>query len=451
MSGLFLFRTFALWATVAAVGFVAAARWAISQPGRLPAHLAVAVTPVAFLTAPIPDGPTAPILRRGQYLLRAGDCVSCHMREGGEPLSGGLGLNTPFGVIFSSNITPDPETGIGLWTSDQFYGAMHDGHRAHGESLYPAFPYPWFRTMSRTDDDALFAYITTTSAVHYTPPANQLIFPLNFRFLVNFWNLLFLRSETFAPETDKSEAWNRGAYLVNGPGHCGGCHTPKNWLGADKSGQAFFGGVLDNWTAPDLTANMRAGLGRWSEADIVEYLKTGRNSQAGAGGAMADVVTYSTSLLSDADLAAIAVYLKSLAASASPSTSAGLDGAVLSRGAAIYSDACSSCHLENGVGQSRLFPPLGRNAAVQQTAVTGIVRLILAGTRIATTPTRPSPLSMPSFAWKLSDQEIADVATYVRNSWGNRAAPIPVNEVATLRKRLNLQQPRSTDNSGDWE
>jgi mono/diheme cytochrome c family protein len=449
MSRLSLDRALALGATVAAVGIAAAADRALSQPPVLPAHPTVTVPPVAFLTAAISDGPSAEILRRGQYLLRAGDCVSCHLRVGGEPLSGGLGLNTPFGVIFSSNITPDPETGIGGWTADQFYSAMHDGHGAQGENLYPAFPYPWFRRMSRADNDALFAYIKTTPAVHYTPPANHLIFPLNFRIFVSVWNLLFLRSETFVPETDKSEALNRGAYLVNGPGHCGGCHTPKNWFGADKNDQAFFGGVLDDWTAPDLTANARVGLGGWSAADIVEYLKTGRNGHAGAGGAMADVITYSTSLMNDADLAAIAVYLKSLAASASPPVDTDPNSAVLSRGAAIYSDACSSCHLQDGVGQPRLFPPLGRNAVVQQTDATGIVRLILGGTRMAATPTRPTPLSMPSFAWKLSDREIADVATYVRNSWGNQASQVPVNEVAALRRRLDLQEPRHTDNSGD--
>lgn len=275
------------------------------------------------------------------------------------------------------------------------------------------------------------------------------MFPLNLRISVSGWNLLFLDSQRFVPNADKSEAWNRGAYLVNGPGHCGGCHTPKNSFGADKGDQEFRGGVLDNWTAPDLTANARVGLGGWSVADIAEYLKTGRNFHAGAGGAMADVVTYSTSLLSDADRTAIAVYLKSLPASPSRPRSTAPDAATLTRGAAVCSDACASCHLENGVGQSRLFPPLGRNAVLQQTDASGLEHLILAGTRIAATPTRPSPLSMPSFAWKLTDQEVADVATFVRNSWGNRASPVPAGQVAALRKRLGLDRPRYTDNSGD--
>lgn len=432
-------------ASLAVIGLAA------GQTPVLPRHPSSAVTALSLLTAQIPEGPDADILRHGQELMRAGDCVSCHMRKGGEPLSGGLGLKTPFGVIFSSNITPDPETGIGRWTADQFYRAMHDGHGANGENLYPAFPYPWFRSMSRADDDALLAYIKTTPPVRYTPPANQLVFPLNFRSLVAGWNLLFLKSQTFAPATDKPEAWNRGAYLVNGPGHCGACHTPKNTFGADKAGQEFRGAVIDNWTAPDLTGDVRTGLGAWSEGDIAEYLKTGRNAHAGAGGAMADVVTYSTSLMSDADRTAIAVYLKSLPAGSSQSAVAPIDAASLSRGGAIYSDACASCHLENGKGQSGLFPPLGKNAMVQQVDATGLEHLILAGTSIAATPSRPSPLSMPAFSWKLTDREIADVANYVRNSWGNRAPPVNPDDVAALRKQLDLQQPRRTDNSGDQD
>lgn len=436
-------------ASVAVSGVVLAAVGWAGQTPSLPQHPSTAVTALALLTAQIPDGPDAEILRHGQELMRAGDCVSCHMRPGGEPLAGGLGLKTPFGVIYSSNISPDQETGIGRWTADQFYGAMHDGHGANGENLYPAFPYPWFRNMSRADDDALFAYLKTTPPVSYTPPANQLIFPLNFRSLVAGWNLLFLKSQTSAPAPEKSSVWNRGAYLVNGPGHCGACHTPKNVFGADKSGQAFRGAVIDNWTAPNLTGDARVGLGAWTEADIAEYLKTGRNAHAGAGGAMADVVTYSTSLMSDADRAAIAVYLKSLPAGSSQSTVAPLDAASYSRGGAIYSDACTSCHLENGKGQAHLFPPLGNNAMVQQNDATGLEHLILSGTSVAATPTRPSPLSMPAFAWKLTDQEIADVTTFVRNSWGNRAPAVTAKEVGALRKELGLQQPRRTDNSGD--
>jgi mono/diheme cytochrome c family protein len=434
-------------AVLAILGF---GRLVASQTSAtLPAHTTWALTPSGLLSQPISDSMSnAAQLRRGQYLVAAGDCMSCHLRDGGEPLAGGLGLKTPFGVIYSANITSDGQTGIGAWTSDQFYHAMHDGIGRHGENLYPAFPYPWFRRASREDVDAIFAYLKITPAVNYTPPANDLPFPLDFRFMLKPWNLLFLNSHEFQTAPNRSGEWNRGSYIVNGLGHCGGCHTPKNALGANKSDKDFYGTALDNWVAPDLTANDRTGLGAWSIDDIAEYLRNGRNAHAGAGGAMADVVTYSTSLMSDEDRRAMAVYLMSQAASPSIDH-AQPELAAMRRGAAIYSDACASCHLEDGVGQPRLFPPLGHNAMLQQADPTGLEHLILAGGRIGTSPSRPSPLTMPSFAWKLSDNEIADVATYLRNSWGNQAAAVSVAEVRDVRHRLGLETVHLTANSGD--
>jgi len=434
-------------ATLMCFGVVSAALGA--EP--LPAYATWALTPSALLSAPIPDStPNAAQLRRGQYLVAVGDCMSCHLRDGGEPLAVGLGLKTPFGVIYSANISSDKDTGIGNWTAEQFYRAMHDGIDDEGNNLYPAFPYAWFRLASREDDDAILAYLKSTPAIKYTPPANALPFPLDHRGIVKGWNLLYLKSQDFQPDPGKSAEWNRGAYLVNGLGHCGGCHTPLNALGAPKSTQQFFGGKLDNWVAPDLTSNERAGLGSWSIDDIAEYLANGRNARAGAGGAMAEVVTYSTSLMNDQDRHAIGVYLKSQVAS--PDTAhVPPDVAAMRRGAAIYSDACSSCHLEDGVGQPRLFPPLGHNAMLQQADPTGITHLILAGARIGTSASRPSPLSMPSFAWKLTDSEIADVATFIRNSWGNQAAVVSADEVRDARKRLGLESLRLTANSGDRE
>jgi mono/diheme cytochrome c family protein len=432
-----------------AVAILGVAGLAVGQMRALPAHPSSAVTRLGVLAQSISDStPNAAQLRRGQYLVAAGDCLSCHLRDGGEPFAGGLGLNTPFGVIYTSNITPDRATGIGAWTADQFYRAMHDGKSSQGHDLYPAFPYPWFKFVSREDDDAIFAYLMSLPAVSYTAPKNDLAFPLNFRSFVGAWNLLFLDSHDFQSDPEQSAEWNRGAYLVNGLGHCGGCHTPKNSFGADKSKQELHGGRLDNWVAPDLTSNTRIGLGDWSVDDIAEFLGTGRNGHAAAGGAMADVISYSTSLLSDADRRAIAVYLKSQPASAGIESSAPEAGA-MRRGAAVYSDACASCHLDNGVGQSRLFPPLGKDAMLQQPDPTGLEHLILAGTRIGVSASRPSPLGMPSFAWKLTDQEIADVSTFIRNSWGNEAAPVAASGVAELRKKLGLQTVHLTDNSGD--
>jgi mono/diheme cytochrome c family protein len=386
---------------------------------------------------------------RGRYLVAAGDCMSCHLREGGEPLAGGLGLKTPFGVIYSSNITSDRDTGIGAWSSDQFYRAMHDGEGVHGEHLYPAFPYPWFRLATRADDDAIFAYLQTTPAVRYTPPETKLPFPLNYRWTLGVWNVLYV-GQDFKTDPQHSSEWNRGAYLVNGLGHCGGCHTPKKVTGADRHDRELFGGSVDNWAAPNLTGNTVVGLGSWSTGDVAEYLRTGRNAYASAGEAMADVVKYSTSYLTDADLHAMAVYLKDIPPSAtrSPDTP---DQAAMNRGAAVYSDVCTACHLENGVGQSRTFPPLARNAMVQQQDPTGLIHVILGGTQVAATIARPSPLTMPSFAWKLSDQEVADVATFIRHSWGNQAASVPAKDVQKLRRALNLQTSHLTVNSGDHE
>lgn len=394
--------------------------------------------PIAMLRAPIPDGPNAGLIRRGRYLAIAGDCVSCHTRAGGHPFAGGLGLETPFGVIYSANLTSDRETGIGAWTPDQFYSALHTGVGRGGKHLYPALPYPHFTNVTRADSDAILAYLKTIPPRHYTEPANRLPFPVDIRLSLIGWNMLNFSAHPFKPDPSKPAAWNRGAYLVEGLGHCGACHTPKNALGAEQADKAYRGAVLENWLAPDLTGNPRVGLGRWSAADIAEYLKTGRNAHSNAAGLMAEVVSYSTSMLSDQDLMAIATYLKSLPPSpevASPAP----DPAAMRTGKAIFFDACTACHLVNGKGQPRMFPPLPGSAMAQQHDPTGLIHLILAGGRTAPTPEHPTFQTMPSFAWKLNDQQVADVATYVRNSWGNRAPPVSADTVADLRHKLDLR------------
>jgi mono/diheme cytochrome c family protein len=408
-----------------------------------------AMTPQGLLSQSIPDTTAnASQLRRGQYLVAVGDCVSCHLGKGGQPLAGGLGLETPFGVIYSSNITSDQQTGIGGWTTDQFYKAMRSGIGAHGENLYPAFPYPSFRLITREDSDAILAFLKSTPAVNYTPPANGLHFPLNIRASVKGWNLLYLEAGELKADATQSSDWNRGAYLVNGLGHCGSCHTPKNSLGADQGDRFLQGGLVEAWLAPDLTSNPRTGLGAWTIEQIVEYLQTGRNAHAAAGAQMGEVISYSTSLMTPEDVRAIAVYLKSLPSSKAV-TVGPASASTLRRGAAIYSDACTGCHLENGVGQPRLFPPLGNNAMVQQEDPTGLIHAILGGTHVGVSPTRTTPTTMPSFAWKLSDAEIADVATYLRNSWGNQGSSVKADQVRELRSRLDLNANHYTANSGD--
>ena len=436
---------------IAILVFIAILVWKVFHPDTLPAQPAPAADAAALLIQPIPANlPNADQVKRGQYLVRVGDCLSCHLAAGGKPFAGGLGLNTPFGIIYSANITSDGETGIGHWTPDQFYRAMHDGIDNDGDRLYPAFPYPWFTRVSRSDSDAILAYLKTTPAVSYTPPANRLPFPMNIRLSVAAWDKMYLDKTPFQRNADQNAQWNLGSQIVNGLGHCGACHTPKNMLGADRGNEYLRGGDLENAVAPDLSGNRRTGLGNWSQSDIVEYLETGRNAHASASSQMADVITYSTSLMSASDLNAIAVYLKSLPASPDGQLQAP-DAASMQRGSAIFSDACTGCHLEGGKGQPRLFPPLGGSAMAQQNDPTGVIHLILAGSRVGPSLKMPTPLGMPSFAWKLDDQEVADVATYIRNNWGNHANPVSAGEVHSLRKKLGLTHLRLTPNSGDHD
>ena len=398
---------------------------------------------IQLLVRPIPDGPNADLVRQGRSLAIAGDCVSCHTRVGGLPFAGGLGLRTPFGLVYSANITSDRGKGIGAWTPDQFYSALHDGVAPGGKHLYPALPYPHFTMLRRADTDAILAFLKTVPAVSYTQPANRLPFPLNVRLALIGWNAINFRPHGFVADPARSAQWNRGAYLVEGPGHCGACHTPKTLLGAERNDAALQGAELDSFVAPNLTGDRRTGLGAWSVADIVEYLHTGRSARSNAAGQMGEVVAYSTSLMPQPDLVAIATYLKSLPAVAEPVGGAP-DPAAIRAGGAVFEDACTACHLEGAKGQTRMFPPLAGSAAVQQGDPAGVIRFILAGARTAPTLSRPSFQSMPSFAWKLSDQEVADVATYIRNSYGNRADPVRASEVSKLRSKLGLTRPLRT-------
>ncbi len=400
----------------------ALAATAVAIPAALDAQQAASPAP------PITESPQVAM---GHALAIQGDCAGCHNRTGGAAYSGGLPLATPFGTIFTSNITQDRDTGIGTWTPDQFWNAMHNGIRADGAKLYPAFPYPYFTHITRAESDALYAYFRTVPAVSYRPPANKLPFPLNIRPLVAFWNALY-----FKPDNAPSTGPTSGQHIVQGLGHCGACHTPKTFLGGDKAGHALEGGKLDNWFAPAINADARRGLGAWSAPDVAEYLKTGRNSRANASASMADVVHYSTSQMADPDLAAVAAYLKSQPTHAAEPAAVTLNPKVMAAGQAIYVDECSACHAVDGKAAPTYFPPLPGAAVTQSTDPTTVIRFILSGTQTVATDARPTPLSMPSYGWKLTDAQVAAVATYVRNSWGNSAPAVSAGDVAKLRRKV---------------
>jgi mono/diheme cytochrome c family protein len=368
-------------------------------------------------------------VERGRYLAVLGDCAGCHNAPHGAPFAGGLPLSAVFGVVYSSNITPDPETGIGRWSADDFHNALHDGVRPDGAHLYPAFPYPYFSRMSRADSDALFAYLKTQRPVHYQPPANAMIFPFNIRTTVWFWNQLFVPAASLPQGRDTQ--WNRGNFLVNGPGHCAECHTPKNLLFGDRNTRAFTGETMDNWFAANLTGAKPDGLGAWTAAEIADYLKTGVGPHATAVGPMQDVVANSTRLMTDADRFAIAVYLKSLPADRvggirPPSREQ------MAVGEGIFLNSCAVCHRtgqHQGLGG---FPQLPGNTLVQGRNPDTVLRMILGGSQSIGLKNSKMPYSMPAFA-TLSDADIAAVATYIRNAWSNRAPAVAPAQVKALR------------------
>lgn len=372
-------------------------------------------------------------LQRGRYLAQAGDCESCHTAPNGEPWAGGRAVPTPFGVVYSMNITPDRDTGIGAWNDEDFYKAMHEGVDREGKRLYPAFPYPWYTHMTRGDVDAIKAYLDTLKPVRQVNRAPELGWPFSMRSMLAVWDKLYLHPDTFAPQTNRSAQWNRGAYLVEGPGHCGACHSSKNFLGAADRNHPMQGGFAEHVFAPNLGAGQRDGLSGWSEGDIAQYLGTGMNAHATAAGPMAEVVQQSTQHLTQADLQAIAVYIKSLAGPAATEPGAP-DSDIVHEGQGLYVDDCAGCHMEGGQGIAHAFPPLRESSAIQAAQPQLLIAVILEGARSPATKARPSGLTMPAFAAKLDDAQVAALTTYIRNTWGNKAAQVSEGDVSKLRK-----------------
>ena len=417
------------------------ARYTSSRPGLAIVLAAAAV----FFPDTVPSGAdtidTAQV-ERGRYVARLGDCVACHTADDGAPYAGGRAIKTPFGIVYSANITTDAETGIGAWTNDDFWNLMHSGIRKDGAYIYPAMPYPWFTKMTRQDVDDLKTYLDTLPPVRNSPPENQLLPPLQFRQTVAAWNFLFFEEGVFKPDPSKSAEWNRGAYIVEGPGHCGACHTPADLLGGPERDRRYEGRSIQNWWAPDLTSGGADGVATWSEEEILSYLKDGRNQHTVASGPMADVIENSTQYITDADLNAIATYLKDLPIEERARDASRLGEAskkTMTDGEHLFRDNCAACHGIDGAGVPRLIADLRKSGVVNAPDPVGVLRAILAGANGNVTHGAPTRPGMPPFDWKFDDREIAAVATYLRQSFGNRATSVSAGDVADLRKTLAQQ------------
>ncbi|MFO1302231.1 MAG: c-type cytochrome [Burkholderiales bacterium] len=426
----------------------AVAAYLASLPGSHAAPEAATRLPMECGTAtrmpPAPIASAAP--SRGEFLARAGDCIACHTARGGAPFAGGLELQTPFGRMVTPNITPDSATGIGAWTADDFFRAMHEGRSKDGTLLYPAFPYPSYTKVSREDSDAIFAYLRTFPPVAQKNRPHALEFPYNQRALLLAWRALYFKPGAFVPDPSRSPEWNRGAYLVQGLGHCDACHSPRNLLGATAQDAGLAGGLIarQDWYAPSLTSSREAGLGQWDVGEIADLLRTGVSARGAVFGPMSQVVHDSLQYLSEGDARAMAVYLKSLAdagtskaRAAEPAASSRMTESQLrasyDNGGALYDRHCKSCHGANGRGVPPAIPPLAGNQAIAMESPVNPVRIVLFGGFPPSTAGNPRPFGMPPFAYTLGDQDVADVVTYMRRAWGNRAAPVTAAEVAKYR------------------
>ena len=397
----------------------------------MPVVLLAASTPGWAQTAASPFGaPGATAVQRGEYLARAGDCVSCHTAPGGAPFAGGYRIDTPFGPLFAPNITPDNDTGIGRWNTNDFWRALHQGVNQRGQDMYPAMPYDFYTRISRQDSDDIFAWLRTVKPVSNKVDVNQLRFPFDQRWSMAVWRELYFSEGRFRPEASKSAQWNRGAYLVEGLGHCSACHSPRNALGGIEKDKAFTGATIDGWFALNLTAELHTGLASWSAQEIAIYLKTGAApGRSTALGPMALVVKNSTSTLSDADLLAMGVYLKDLPADSSLRQGKPVPDKTREQGAKLYLEYCAGCHQAGGRGMLNVFPPLAGNGAVVAPDPADVLKVVLLGV-----PQQGKYVPMPPFAAVLSDEQIAQIANYVRSSWGNKAsADVTPAAVARLR------------------
>jgi cytochrome c553 len=443
----------------------AVAHWLASQPvpanykpltARPPAP--PNATPMDCGSAPAPETPqtsgktTQPsaLLAQGEALARAGNCLSCHTAPGGALYAGGRGIETPFGTVFSSNITPDPTHGLGNWSADNFWQAMHHGRSKDGRRLNPAFPYTSFTLMTRADSDALLGYLKTLAPSSQSNQPHALRWPYGTQAALATWQWLYFKPGVYVDDAVRSAEWNRGAYLVRGAGHCGACHTPRNALGASIEKLALSGSMMpvQNWYAPSLLAPREAGITAANQQDTLALLKTGVSPQGSAIGPMADVVRHSTQHLSQSDLRAMAVYLQSV------STATALGGPIRARpqsrdeertlasglknGAALYETHCANCHGKSGEGQGSAYPALSGNRSVTLSNPANLVQVVLYGGYAPSTAGNPRPFGMPPFVLQLNNKNTADLLTFIRNSWGNSApgvTELEVNQTRDARRR----------------
>jgi len=410
------------------------------QCGSIEQQTTTTTTPTP---TPTPTRATA-LIRHGRELVTLGDCEACHTARGGAAFAGARAIPTPFGTFYSPNITPDDRTGIGLWGEQDFWRALHDGESKDGTPFYPAFPYTSYTRITRADADAMYAYLRTVAPVSHPDRAHQLEFPYNHRWLLKVWRSLYFHPGVYQDDPRHDAQWNRGAYLVQGLGHCSACHAARNTLGATLSGANPPGGLVLRWFAPSLTEAGGASLHDWSLADIVTLLKDGAIGTRSADsssphavtlGPMSEVVFSSLQHLSDTDLTAMAVYLKSLPQSDAAATTGRLSAqgrasdTTMYDGGALYAVHCASCHGDNGEGRAPIGPPLAGNRAVTMNSDVNPVRIVLFGGYPPGTAGNPLPYGMPPFSQTLDDDQIADVLSYIRQSWGNAAPAVDDSSV----------------------
>lgn len=385
-------------------------------------------------------------LAQGAYLARIGNCMSCHTARGGKAYAGGRAIPTPFGNIYTSNLTSDMKTGIGSWTNGDFWRAMHNGQSKDGSLLYPAFPYTNFTRVTRADSDALFAYLQTLPAISQKNIEPELRFPYDRRVLLYVWRALYFRPGLYANDDTQTVAWNRGAYLTRGLGHCSACHSPRDSLGGIGLKAELGGGMIPmlNWYAPPLNGDPATGLGNWQVEHLAALLKTGISPRRSVSGPMAEVVASSLQYMTNDDVSAMASYLKSLpqhfAAPVAPEEGVREEDkkTMIAAGAKLYKDQCASCHRTAGTGVPSIYPALAANPAITSPLAANAIRMVLHGGYAPGTAGNPRPYGMPPFGQSMTDEEVAAVVTYIRNAWGNQGNAVSSIEVNHYRSRQGL-------------